>query len=128
MAEAFLRSFDERLDVVSAGTRPEKETNPRAIAVMKEIGFDISRTRTKSVEEFLSDKFDYVITVCDDARETCPVFAGEVKFRRHYGFEDPAKAKGSEEEILRIFRKIRDEIRETFKNFYEKEIGPKLET
>jgi arsenate reductase len=119
MAEGFMRSFDSRLEVFSAGTFPAQNSNPYAIRVMKEMGIDISQNKPKSVDLFLDKPFDYVITVCDDAKESCPFFSGPVKHRLHIGFEDPAKAKGSEEEILTEYRKIRDQINEEFRKFYD---------
>ena len=118
MAEGILKSLDSRLKVFSAGTKPEKIVNPNAVAVMKEIGLDISLNHPKSVDEFLTEEFDYVITVCDHAKESCPVFTGIVKNRLHLGFDDPALSRGTQEEILNFYRKIRDEILKEFKNFY----------
>lgn len=114
MAEGFLKSFDPRLEVFSAGTKAELEVNPYAIKVMREVGVDISHQHPKSVEKYLKDSFDYVITVCDGAKEICPVFTGKVKNRLHMGFEDPAEAKGSPEEVLLVYRKTRDRIKEAF--------------
>lgn len=122
MAEGFLKSFDKKLKVLSAGTVPASKIHPKAIAVMIELGVDISGGHPKSVEEFLNDEFDYVITVCDHAKETCPVFSGKVKHRLHIGFDDPAEATGTEEHIMAEFRRVRDEIKQRFKQFYEKEI------
>ncbi len=85
---------------------------------MKEVGIDISANKTKTVQQFLSQSFDYVITVCDNAKKTCPVFTGNVVHRMHMGFEDPAEATGIEEEILSVFRKVRDLIRSEFHEFY----------
>jgi arsenate reductase len=93
---------------------------------MREIHLDLSSAQPKNVREFTNCSFDYVITVCDGAKETCPVFSGQVKNRLHLGFDDPANATGSDEEILRVFRRVRDEIRRDFGKFYEKEIRPKL--
>jgi len=118
MAEGFLKSFDPALEVYSAGTNPSPQVHPKAIQVMKEIGIDISKGYPKNVDQFLNKVFDYVITVCVNARETCPVFMGEVKETLHIGFDDPAEASGSEEEILSAFRRIRDEIKERFEQFY----------
>ncbi len=118
MAQGFLKSFDSTIEVQSAGTFPANKVNPRAIKVMDEAGIDISKNSPKSVDEFLNDKWDYVITVCDDAKETCPVFLGKVKHRLHMGFEDPSIATGSEEFIISEFRRIRDEIRTRFYKFY----------
>jgi arsenate reductase (thioredoxin) len=109
MAEGLLRhNAGEWFDLESAGTKPSS-VRPEAIAVMREGGIDISGHRSKSVEEFEGQKFDYVITVCDSARETCPVFFGEAQ-RLHHDFEDPAALNGSEEERLALFRRIRDEL------------------
>ncbi|MBZ0203114.1 MAG: arsenate reductase ArsC [Ignavibacteria bacterium] len=119
MAEGFFKSFDSELDVYSAGTRPEKEVNPYAVEVMKETGIDISAQFPQNVNEFTGDSFDYVITVCDNAKEVCPVFTGEVKNRLHIGFDDPADAIGSKEEILKVYRRVRDEIRSEFIRFYD---------
>jgi arsenate reductase len=119
MAEGFLRSFDPRLNVVSAGTAPSSRVHPIAIRVMHEIGVDISNGRPESVDIYLDKAFDYVITVCGGAQESCPAFIGEVKHRLHIGFDDPAEATGTEEEVLAVFRRVRDEIREGFRNFYD---------
>jgi arsenate reductase len=118
MAEAFLKSFDKGLEVYSAGTKPADKVHPKAIQVMKEVGIDISTNKTKTVEQFLAQSFDYVITVCDNAKETCPFFTGKVEHRLHMGFEDPAEATGTEEEVLSVFRRIRDEIKSEFYKFY----------
>lgn len=119
MAEGFLKSFDSELEVFSAGTKPAERVNPKAIQVMKEVGIDISKNYPKDVEQFVNEAFDYVITVCDNAKETCPVFTGKVGKQLHIGFEDPAEATGTEEEVLFVFRKVRDEIKEEFWNFYQ---------
>lgn len=119
MAEGFIRTLDPEFEVYSAGTRPEKEVNKYAVAVMKEIGIDISTQYPKSAEKLAGEPFDYVITVCDNAREACPVFTGDVKHRLHIGFEDPFGAKGTEEEKLEVYRKVRDEIRRDFSKFFE---------
>ncbi len=122
MAEGFLKSFDKNLDVHSAGTRAAGVVHPWAIAVMHEVGIDISHARSKSIDQFLNEEFDYVITVCDNAKETCPVFTGKVKHRLHIGFDDPVEATGTEEYVVSEFRRVRDEIRERFYQFYRKEI------
>lgn len=119
MAEGILKSFDESLEVFSAGTNPAVRVHPKAIYVMNEIGIDISKNYPKSVEQFLNQSFDYVITVCDNARETCPVFAGKVHKRLHIGFEDPAEAIGTEDEILSVYRRVRDEIKMRMTEFYD---------
>ena len=118
MAEGFLKSFDTELVVYSAGTSPSAEVHPKAIEAMKEIGIDISNGKPESVDKYLTHSFDYVITVCGNAKETCPVFIGNVKEQLHIGFEDPADATGTEEEILNEFRKIRDEIKIDFLEWY----------
>ncbi len=118
MAEGFLISFDKNLKVFSAGTEPANEVNPNAIRVMNEIGIDLSINYPKSVDNFLKDKWDFVITVCGGANESCPAFLGKVKNRIHIGFEDPADAKGTPEEILTAFRNVRDKIKQDFYDFY----------
>jgi arsenate reductase len=122
MAEGFLRSFDGRLDVRSAGTQPAAQVHPLAVQVMGEAGIDISAHAPKLVDQFLADSLDYVITVCDHARETCPVFSGKVRHRLHIGFDDPAHATGSPEEIIAVFRRVRDEIRRDFHTFYTQQL------
>jgi len=119
MAEGFLKSFDTELEVYSAGTKPAEKVNPFAVKAMKEVGIDISNCKAENVDKYLSQSFDYVITVCDNAKETCPVFIGKVKHRLHIGFEDPADAVGTEEEIFSEFRRIRDEIKNELYKFYE---------
>ena len=118
MAQGFLKSFDSKIKVQSAGTYPSSKVNPRAIKVMAEVGIDISKNSPKSVDEFLNDQWDYVITVCNDANETCPVFLGKVKHRLHIGFMDPSHTTGSEEFIMSEFRRVRDEIEDEFYKFY----------
>jgi len=109
MAEGLLRHlYGDRYEVASAGTKATR-VNPYAIKVMKEIGIDISSHRSKSIEEFKGQIFDIVVTVCDQARETCPFFPGK-KFL-HKGFEDPSMAQGTPEEIMAKFRQVRDEIK-----------------
>ena len=119
MAEGFVKSFDHNQEVYSAGTKPEKEVNPKAVTVMKEKEINLDQNVPKNVDQFLDQPFDYVITVCDSAKETCPVFMGDVKHRLHMGFEDPAGATGTEEEILEKFRKVRDQIETEFFKFYK---------
>lgn len=116
MAEGLLRhDAGERFEVFSAGTHPTR-VRPEAIAVMQELGIDISVHRSKSVEEFAGQPFDYVLTVCDHARESCPVFPGKT-VTIHRNFEDPAALSGSEEERLALFRRVRDEIRRYLQQF-----------
>lgn len=119
MAEGFLRSFDKELNVYSAGTYPALKVNPFAVKVMKEVGIDISAQVPKKIDGFINQPFDYVITVCDNAKEVCPVFTGDVKNMLHIGFDDPADAVGSNEEILKVYRRVRDEISKTFRIFYK---------
>ena len=122
MAEGFLKSFNDKLKVFSAGTEPADEVHPKAIQVMQELSIDLSKNKPQQVDEFLNDSFDYLITVCDDANESCPAFFGKVKNRLHIGFEDPAKAEGNEVEVLQVFRKVRDQIKEKFYEFYKNNI------
>lgn len=122
MAEGWLRSFGGDVEVHSAGTDPAKQVNPRAVAVMKERGVDISSHTPQSTDRFLSQPFDYVITVCDDARETCPAFSGAVGRRLHMGFDDPTNAIGTEAEIMDAFRSARDLIEAVFRKFHEEEL------
>jgi arsenate reductase len=122
MAEGFLKSVDKNIDVYSAGTKPAERINPFAIKVMKELGIDISNGIPENVEKYLSQSFDYVITVCDNAKETCPFFVGDVKHRLHIGFDDPADAVGTEEEVMLVYRRVRDEIREEFQKFYNENL------
>jgi arsenate reductase len=116
MAEGLLRYFGNgKFEVYSAGTNPSF-VHPLAIEAMSEIGIDISWHRSKSVMEFIGESFDYVITVCDKAKESCPTFPGDVK-RIHWSFEDPAEAIGTKEERMRVFRKVRDQIKEHILSF-----------
>ena len=126
MAAGFLKSFDSRLAIFSAGTAPAPRINPNAVRVMKEVGIDISDGVPKNVSRFLGESFDFVITVCDEADRDCPNFHGKVGRRVHIGFIDPARATGTPEEVLGVFRKVRDEIKDRFTDFYRKEILPKL--
>jgi Protein-tyrosine-phosphatase len=118
MAQGFLQSFDKNIEVHSAGTEPAKQVNQNAIKVMQEAGIDISQHKPKSVDRYLKDEWDYVITVCDNAKETCPVFLGKVKHRLHMGFEDPSNFKGTDLQIMNDFRRIRDQIKSSFYKFY----------
>jgi arsenate reductase len=118
MAEGFLKAFDKNLEVFSAGTEPSPKVHPKAVQVMNELGIDLSNNYPKSVDEFLNQEFDYVITVCGGAKESCPTFTGLVKNRIHIGFEDPAEATGTEDEIVNEFRLIRDKILRDFFTFY----------
>ena len=110
MAEGLLRhDAGDRFEVFSAGTKPSR-VRPEAIAAMRELGIDISSHRSKGVDEFIGHQFDYVLTVCDNANESCPVFPAET-VTIHHSFEDPAALQGSEEERLAAFRRVRDELR-----------------
>lgn len=122
MAEAFLKNLDPNLEIYSAGTEPGQQVHPKAIQVMGEKGIHLGDSTPKSVDKFITTSFDYVITVCDGAREHCPVFTGNVKHRLHIGFDDPAEATGTEKEILSVFRRVRDEIFRDFKEFYQKNL------
>jgi arsenate reductase (thioredoxin) len=118
MAEGLLRhDAGDRFDVESAGVRATF-VRPEAIAVMREVGIDITRHRSKNVDEFDGQNFDYVITVCDNARETCPVFFGKAQ-KLHHDFEDPAALTGSEDQRLAVFRRVRDELRAYLRAFTE---------
>ena len=124
MAAGFLASFDKNIEVHSAGTYPATYVQPKAIEVMKEAGIDISTASPKNVEMYLKQPFDYVITVCDDAKETCPVFSGNVGRRLHMGFYDPTFTTGTDEQKLAEFRRVRDQIRTRFEAFYQLELLP----
>ena len=116
MADGWLRHLaGDRIDVVSAGTYPVG-LNPHAVTVMQEAGIDISNHVSKRVDPYLAQPFDYAITVCDRAQETCPIFPGAAS-RLHWSFEDPAKAKGTSEQQMVVFRKIRDEIADRIRQF-----------
>ena len=116
MAEGLLRhDAGDRFEVESAGVEPSR-VRPQAIEAMREIGIDISGHRSKSVDEFAGREFDYVITVCDNAKEQCPVFPGKTR-RIHWSFDDPAAAEGDEAAKLAVFRRVRDEIRDRLRPF-----------
>lgn len=120
MAEGLLNNiYPERFQAYSAGTIATR-VNPFAIKAMKEIGIDISSHRSKSIEEFRGEIFDYVVTVCDHANETCPFFPGKVHI--HKNFIDPSNTKGTEKEVLEAFRKTRDEIKDWIEKFFLKDI------
>lgn len=118
MAHGFLQSFDKNLVVRSAGTNATGKLNEKAVAVMKEAGIDISGHTSDSVDLYLDDEWDYVITVCGGANDACPVFIGNVKHRLHIGFDDPSHAKGTDEFIWSEFIRVRDQIKEGFYQFY----------
>lgn len=116
MAEGLLRhDAGDRFEVESAGVEPA-QVRPFAIKAMSEIGIDISGQRSKSVDEFTGQNFDYVLTVCDNANQQCPMFPGSTKWI-HWSIEDPAMAEGSEDEKLNIFRRVRDELRGKLRSF-----------
>lgn len=126
MAHGFLKSFDKRIKVESGGTEASGKLNHKAVKAMAEIGIDISSHTSDSVQKFLNDEWDYVITVCGGANENCPAFFGKVKHRLHIGFDDPSHASGTEEFIWSEFIRVRDEIKERFYKLYEEEIKPQL--
>ncbi len=116
MAEGLLRrDGGERFEVESAGVKPS-HVRPEAIEAMREIDIDISSHRSKSVDEFTDQQFEYIITVCDNAEEICPVFPGNAE-SIHWSFDDPAAVEGTDEQKLVVFRRVRDEIRERFSTF-----------
>lgn len=121
LAEGYLKHFvQDKAEVYSAGIETHG-VNPRAIATMKEDGIDISKHTSNNVNEYADMEFDYVITVCDNAKENCPYFPAKIKMF-HHNFPDPAKAKGTETEILEEFRKVREMIKEYSKKFVESNI------
>jgi len=121
MAEGLLRHHaGDACEIFSAGTKPT-QVRPEAVAVMREAGIDISGQRSKSVDEFEGQDFDYVITVCDNAKQSCPIYPARTK-RIHWSIEDPAAVQGSEEERLAAFRRIRDELRLRLQRFAETEV------
>jgi len=122
MAHGFLQTFDKKLTVCSAGTEASGKLNPTAVKVMSEIGIDISHHTSDSVEKYLNETWDYVITVCGGANESCPAFVGSVKTRLHIGFDDPSHATGTPEFIMSEFYRVRDEIKEAFYKLYIEQI------
>lgn len=122
MAHGFLQSFDASLEVFSGGTEPAQQVNPKAVEVMKEAGIDISDHVPTHVNTYLNQEWDYVITVCGGANESCPAFTGKVGKRLHIGFDDPSHAVGTPEFIDAEFHRVRDEIKKRFAEFYVKEI------
>lgn len=122
MAMGFLRAIDANLDIQSAGTDPTSAVNPYAIKAMTEVGIDLSKELPKSVELYLGEEWDFVITVCGGANESCPAFTGTVGKRMHIGFDDPASATGTDEEIMAVFRRVRDEIKKEMQKFYIVEV------
>lgn len=126
MAHGFLQSFDERIQVESGGTEASGKLNQKAVKAMAEIGIDISKHSSDSVNKFLNEEWDYVVTVCGGANENCPAFFGKVKNRLHIGFDDPSHAVGTEEFIWSEFIRVRDEIKQGFFKLYEEDIKPQL--
>lgn len=124
MAHGFLQSFDKELTVCSAGTEASGQLNPKAVAAMQDAGIDISHHTSDSVEKYLNQEWDYVITVCGGANESCPAFLGKVKHRLHIGFDDPSHAIGTDEFIWSEFIRVRNEIRDGFWKFYTENIKP----
>ena len=123
MAEGLLRHLaGDRFEVMSAGVSPT-HVKPEAITAMCEIGIDISTQRSKSVDKFTDEQFDYVITVCDNANEQCPIFPGNTE-RIHWSFDDPATAEGDEDARLIVFRRVRDEILHRLRLFVDAKIDP----
>lgn len=125
MAHGWLQSFDKDLVVCSAGTKAAGKLNEGAVNVMKEAGIDISGHTSDPVEKYLAESWDYVITVCGGANETCPAFTGDVKHRLHMGFDDPSHVTGTPEFVHSEFVRVRDEIKERFYDFYLKELCKK---
>ena len=125
MAEGYLKSFDKNLEVYSAGTKPADKVNPIAVKAMSEVGIEISNGIAEDVDKYINQSFDYVITVCDNAKEVCPVFNGEVKQQLHIPFEDPADATGTEEEVMQVYKRVRDEIKQKFTKIYLQKIKMK---
>lgn len=122
MAHGILTSLDPGLKVFSAGTKPAEKINPLAVEVMAEIGIDISANKPVDVNEYLAERWDYVITVCGGANESCPAFTGYVRHRLHIGFDDPSECEGSASFVKGEFRRVRNAIREKFSILYLKEI------
>lgn len=126
MAHGFLKSFDQRLEVFSAGTEASGQLNKGAVKAMAEIGIDISTHTSDQVDKYLGENWDYVITVCGGANEACPAFPGKVANRLHIGFDDPSHAVGTDEFVWGEYLRVRDEIQLAFSKLYEEEIKPKL--
>lgn len=126
MAHGFLQSFDKNIIIRSAGTEASGKLNQQAVKAMAEIEIDISQHTSDSVDLYLDQEWDYVITVCGGANEVCPAFLGKVKHRLHIGFDDPSHATGTEEFIWSEFIRVRNEIKEGFTKFFTEEIKPKL--
>ncbi len=119
MAHGFFQSFDKNITVCSAGTQAAGKLNEKAVKVMAEIGIDISHHTSDQVDIYLHEEWDYVITVCGGANETCPAFLGKVKTRLHMGYDDPSHAVGTDDFIWSEFHRVRDEIKSGFYKFYK---------
>ena len=117
MAHGFIQAFNPTFDVHSAGTKPAEQVNPKAVEVMAEVGIDLSTHYPKNVDIYLNEEWDYVITVCGGANESCPNFTGKVANRLHIGFDDPSDAIGDIEFVMSEFRRVRDEIKQKFASF-----------
>lgn len=122
MAHGFLQSLDSELEVFSAGTKPAEKVNPRAVLAMRETGIDISGHAPHNVDEYVNESWDYVITVCGGANDSCPVFLGNVGQRLHIGFDDPSDVVGSEDYIMSELYRVRDEIKNRFEQFYNENL------
>ncbi len=126
MAHGFLQLFDKNITVRSAGTEASGKLNGNVVKAMAEIGIDISHHTSDSVDMYLGDEWDYMVTVCGGANEACPAFLGKVKHRLHIGFDDPSHATGTEEFIWNEFLRVRDEIKDGFYKLYVEQIKPQL--
>jgi len=126
MAHGFLQSFDKNLIVCSAGTQASGKLNEKAVQVMREAGIDISHHTSDSIDKYLDEEWDYVITVCGGANESCPAFLGKVKNRMHMGFDDPSHAEGTPEFIMSEFYRVRDEIKMAFRKLYDEQINREI--
>ena len=126
MAHGFMKSFDARMQVESAGTKAAGRLDAGAVKAMAEIGIDISGHTSDAVKKYLGEEWDYVVTVCGGANESCPAFIGKVKHRIHIGFDDPSHVEGTQEFIDSEFRRVREQIREGFYNLYKNDILPQL--
>lgn len=126
MAHGFLQSFGKNITICSAGTEASGKLNTNAVKAMAEIGIDISHHTSDSVEKYLNDEWDYVITVCGGANEACPAFMGKVKHRLHIGFDDPSHAEGTDEFVWGEFIRVREEIKDGFYKLYKEQIKPQL--
>lgn len=118
MAHGFLQSFDKNITVCSAGTAAAGKLNEGAVEAMAEVGIDISAHTSDPVEKYLGEEWDYVVTVCGGANESCPTFTGEVKHRLHIGFDDPSHVVGEADFVKSEFRRVRDQIKERFYQLY----------